>query len=204
MLLLQKKTKNYHLGIWKIEESKEELLSFFQSKDKIERSIQRIKAPSKVLERLAVRVLLRMMLNKKQDILYLKSGKPYLLNSKLNISISHTKGYVAVILAESKYLGIDIQYIAPKILNIEHKFISDKEYINPANKLNHLLLHWAAKETLYKAIGNGVDFKESFLIEPFEPQEHGILKAHETASELSLIFDIDYTVTPEFVLTYTY
>jgi len=204
MLLLEKKTKYYHLGIWKIEETKEEFLSLFQTKDKIEPSIKDITSPSKILERLAVRVLLRLMLKKKQDILYLKSGKPYLMNSNLNISISHTKGYVAVLLGNSKYLGMDIQYITPKIKNIKDKFISENEYINTSKELIHLLLHWCAKETLYKAMGKGLDLKNSFRIEHFEPKEQGMFKAYELMSEQPLSFNIEYSVTPEYVLTYTH
>jgi len=203
MLIVEEQKKHYHLGVWKIEETKDELLSFFSCKEKVKECYAGIRSESKVLERLAVRVLLQTLLKKETDILYLNTGKPYLKDMGLNISISHTKGYVAVILTNLKYVGLDIQYITEKVKLIKPKFISGNEYIDSNNELHHLLLHWSAKETLYKAIGKGIDLKKSFLIDRFTPLEKGTFKAAELITGHYLSFDIEYKITSDYVVTYT-
>lgn len=203
MLIYQEETKDYQLGIWKVEENQDQLLSFFSDNEKIMESIDGINSQSKILERLAVRILLRSLLKKDIEILYYDNGRPFLKDKEANISISHTKGYVAVILTSHKYVGIDIQYITEKVKKVRSRFISDKEFIDTNKELEHLLLHWSTKETLYKAISKGADLRNSFLIEHFIPENEGVLKASEHATGFNLVFDVNYKVTTDYVLTYT-
>lgn len=203
MLISEEKNKDFHLGIWKIEESKEKLLSLFSDKANIMDNIGIISSDSKILERLAVRLLFRTLVKDDVDIMYRENGRPYLKDSKLNISISHTKDYVAVILSPCKYVGLDIQHITDKVKRVRSKFISEKEFIDPKNELIHLLLHWASKETLYKAINKGVDLKNSFFLDHFTPQEKGLISVSETVTGLNRSFIVNYKTTPHYVLTYT-
>lgn len=85
-------------GIWKADETVEELLALLPHKEKYEADICGFTANSRKLERLAVRVLLYEMLGEEKEIGYRSSGKPYLADGSASISISHTKGYVAVLL----------------------------------------------------------------------------------------------------------
>ena len=190
------------LGIWKIEESQKQFLSFFNNMKILEKDVLSLKSESKTLERFAVRALLKELLGRETEILYHNSGKPYIVDNELNISVSHTKGYVAIILGYNNYTGIDIQYIAEKIKNIRPRFVANNEYIDSNNELSHLLLHWSAKETLYKVMGDGINLKDSFFVYPFSPETKGIIKAEERITGQNRSFDILYNVTPDFVLTY--
>lgn len=203
MLYLKEKiSESFLLGIWKIEESKEELLSSLERKDFLEKDILSVSSASKQLERLAVRVLFKTLLSKEVNIQYNKAGKPYLDDNSFYISISHTKDYVAVILDKQNEVAIDIEKISDKVKRVRPKFVSDNEYIDSDNELIHLLLHWSAKETMYKILGiQGIDLKADLHISKFIPEEKGIIFAYETHTLQKRNFEIKYWVTDEFVLT---
>jgi phosphopantetheinyl transferase len=204
MLLTQKHTDNILWAIWKIEETKEQLLSFLNNSG-LHEEILLMKSEEKILEKLAVRVLLKYLTGEEKQIYYHSSGRPSLKTQNPNISISHTRGYVAVALSEKQFVGIDIQYIAKKIKDIRSHFISESEYINPDNELLHLLLHWSAKETLYKALKTpGVNLLHELYVQPFEPEASGIFSAvAKPDNDNALVFDIHYFVHSDFVLTVT-
>jgi hypothetical protein len=68
-----------------------------------------------------------------------------------------------------------------------------------------LLLHWSAKETMYKALGlMGVDLKDNLFVERFLPLKMGAFDAHEYFSGKNIRFRIRYFVTNDYVLTMTY
>lgn len=205
MLIRKDVKENYILGLWKIEEPSEELIAMLD-----EQEFSQLKAiagisESRLLERVVTRILLANLLNQpKVSISYHPNGKPYLDTNELNISISHTKGYVAVILSKKEHLGIDIEYISERVKRVRSKFISESEFIEPQCEVLHLLLHWSAKETMYKAIGqDGVDLKENLHIEKFMPANEGVFCANETFTNKKLQFRIEYCVNDEYVLTYT-
>ena len=78
------------IGFWKIEESAEQLLEKFCNKEPIEKQIKEFGSGKRLMEFLAVRVLLKEMLDKETEIAYDNNHKPLLPHYKLNISITHT------------------------------------------------------------------------------------------------------------------
>ena len=50
------------------------------------------------------------MLGRETPVAYHPDGIPYLPDADLHISISHTKGYAAVLLDTQPRIGIDIEY----------------------------------------------------------------------------------------------
>ncbi|MDR1809250.1 MAG: 4'-phosphopantetheinyl transferase superfamily protein [Prevotella sp.] len=202
MLLTQENTDNVLWAVWKIEETKNKLLSMLDNRS-MHKEILLMKSEERMLERLAVRVLLKYLTGEEKRIYYHPSGRPLLKTKKLNISISHTRGYVAVALSEKQFVGIDIQYITKKIKNIRSCFVSEAEYINPDNELLHLLLHWSAKETLYKALKTpGVSLLREICVKPFEPEASGSFSAiAKPDANNPLVFDIHYFVHSDFVIT---
>lgn len=179
-------------GIWKIEESTDDLLSM------LDNTIE-LASEKRLFERAAVRVLLKNLLGKEEIIYYKESGKPY-LKSDWFISISHTKGYVAVSLSKKRETGIDLEYISNKVKRIESRFISDSEYISTENEIIHLLLHWSAKEAVYKITNtNRTSLKEDFIVKKFMPSTSGIFSIKETDS--GKLFDVNYFVEEDFVIT---
>lgn len=203
MLYLKKKVSpTCVFAIWKIEESQKELVSMLNPNEAIN-AILSIKSEKRVLEKLITLHLLHLLTGADQQILYNPSGRPYLVDEKWHISISHTKGYVAVIVDQLNHVGIDIEQISNKIKNVRSRIVSDREYINDENELVHLLLHWSAKETMFKMIGEeGIDFLSHLHIMPFSPQKEGSMVAKEYKTYKRKSFTIHYQVEKDFVLTY--
>ncbi|MDR3218770.1 MAG: 4'-phosphopantetheinyl transferase superfamily protein [Dysgonamonadaceae bacterium] len=169
-------------------------------------------------EWLTVRVLLKEILDDERKIHYHPSGKPYLENLTYRISISHTKhrgvagqgktkGYVALILNKNREVAIDIERISRRAENVLPRFVNEEEEkaLSTRNRLIHILLHWSAKESVFKWVDiNGFDFKSQMHISPFEPLigEWSRFTAKETRTEQQHIFTVHYFVAEDYVLTY--
>jgi len=202
MLIRKEETDNIIWGVWKIEEDISDFLSMLSDKS----FTMNISSDKRLREQAAVRVLLKALLNgEEKSISYSANGKPYLSDGSYVISISHTKGYAAVILSKQGRTGIDIEYLSEKVKRVQSKFISDKEYIDKSNETIHLLLHWCAKETMYKALGyTGVDLMHHLFVEKFIPERNSTFKGYEKYTGGSIYFDIHYYVENDYVLTMTY
>lgn len=205
MALLEKHTESDCLwGIWKIEETVEDLLLYFSHPENYQQAMEHLIAEGRRLEWLSVRALLLELCGEEKQIAYRENGMPYLLDGSANISISHTRGYVAVVVSTDRNVGIDIEQYGEKILRLGSKFMSEKEleYIDSENEIYHLLLHWSAKETIFKILGEqGVDFREHLYIEPFGIEKRGTIYAHEFKTSAKQKFTIRYRIDPEFVIT---
>ena len=158
-------------GIWKADETVEELLALLPHKEKYEADICGCTDNSRKLERLAVRVLLYKMLGEEKEIGYRSSGKPYLADGSASISISHTKGYVAVLLGgPEKEVGIDVECYGERVRKVAHKFVREDESVSwyKGTETWSLLLHWSAKETMFKCMNTSdVDLRKQIQIFPF-------------------------------------
>ena len=98
---LQYKTNGIQWAVWKMEESLDALLLLLPGARRAfcEQELNRFVSERRKMEWLSVRVLLYSMLQEDKEIGYSPEGKPYLTDHSFFISISHTKGYVAAILA---------------------------------------------------------------------------------------------------------
>ena len=83
----------------------------------------------------------------------------------------------------------------------------DDELASPyqESSIASLLLHWSAKEAIYKCmeIQEEVDFKEHLRIFPFEVKEEGTFQAQEYRSPRQHPYTVSYRLHPDFVLTWT-
>ena len=196
---------SYKWGIWKASESLEELLALLPHKEKYEEGIGKFTAVSRKLEWLAVRVLLYTMLGEEKEIHYYSNGGPYLADGSFSISISHTKGYVAVLLSEpGKRVGIDIECYSERVRKVAHKFMreDEKKSLFKGTETWSLLLHWSAKDTMFKCMNaSDVDFREHLHVMPFTPDEQGVFSAAEYRTAEKQIFQIYYYLFSDFVLT---
>lgn len=193
------------LGIWKMVETTEELLKLFPDHLRSEAYayLMDIRSERRSVEWLSTRVMLLDLLGREQIILNRKDGSPYLADGKVKISISHTKNYAAILLHETSAVGIDIETRSERVIKIAGKFISDNEFIDPAQIIVHQLLHWSAKETLFKLMNmQGIDFKQHLHIHPFTPGVKGLITATETKTKQKQSFRLHYEVHPDYVLTW--
>lgn len=204
-LFLQHKEPLLKWGIWKIEESVEQLLEYLPNRAYYEQELQKFTAPHRKLEWLSVRALLYTLSGEHKEVCYEPSGKPYLADRTSFLSISHTKGYVAVILSASAEVGIDIEQYSQRVHKVAHKYMREDEEVVPydGDDTWSLLLHWSAKEVLFKSMNTAeVDFREHLQIEPFVPNVEGTFRAREYRTEKQQSFLIHYFIHPDFVLTW--
>ena len=199
-LLRFEENSNYQYGIWKMEEDEIKLRKMLVDEISVPRS-----NPGKRTEFLSVRVLAKFMDINPLSIDYLPSGKPCIKDGKTFISISHTKGYVTLMLSNLQHIGTDIEQISERILKVSDKFMHPQEEMVlsklTGDKIIALLLHWSAKESLFKAIPDeGVDFRQELRISDFTaPSAKGSFKG--TALRSGMEFRIDYQVENDFVHT---
>jgi phosphopantetheinyl transferase len=200
-LYIKRETPEYTLAIWRTDESLEQLYALLPNADELKAESAGMKSPHRLLEWFSVRALLRCITGSDIPIHYQPSGKPYIDGGY--ISISHTKGYVAIIISSTHQVAIDIEQYSERVRKVAKRFMHESE--SATNTYGYLLL-WSAKESIYKLIGDAVvDFRESIRIEPFEVMPFGdTLRAEAKIKEtLWKRLLVSYTLEQDFVLTWT-
>ena len=193
------------VGVWKVEETIGQLRSMFKDFSLYESDLQKFKAEKRQLEWLAVRVLLKELLGEEKVIDYLPSGKPFLKDRSACVSFSHTCGYVAVAVHPTKEVGIDIEQYGNRVSRLASRFVREDEMqsVRAGNEIYALLLHWSAKETMFKLMNQSdVDFLDHLHILPFILTESGEMEAVEYRTDLHQTFQISYYTHPDYVLTF--
>lgn len=196
-------------GVWKVTESLEELRMLLAASLPYDEELEALKSPSRRMEYVAVRVLLKELLGREVRILHESSGKPFLEDGSCKITVSHTKGYVAVGLHGSSEPGMDIEQRTGKVCRVRSRFVRSDEMQATANasaadKLSWLLLHWSAKETLYKLINREeVDFLKHMRVSAFSLQLSGTFEAEEYRTPQRCVFMVSYWLHPDFVCTWS-
>ncbi|WP_291530141.1 4'-phosphopantetheinyl transferase family protein [Bacteroides sp. UBA939] len=205
-LFIQHIESSYRLGVWKMDETLDELLDMLPQREIYLQEMQRFSAEHRRLEWLSVRMLLFTLLGEEKTIAYYPSGKPYLADKSASISISHTRGYVSVIIGEAgKEVGIDIEHYGERVHKVAHKYMRTDEILSSYQGTGTwaLLLHWSAKEVMFKCMNaSDVDFREHLHIFPFIVAEKGVFLAEEYRTPEQRKFEIHYILHPDFVLTW--
>ena len=206
-LFLQDKTNDTQWAVWKVEESLEALLALLPDARRVccEQELLQFASERRKIEWLSVRVLLYFMLKEDKQIGYSSEGKPFLTDDSFFISISHTKGYVAIVLGlPGREVGVDIEQYGERVRKVAHKFMREDEQPSVFRGTDtwSLLLHWSAKETMFKCLNaSEVDFRGHMRILPFAVNESGVFSAEEYRTVEKRRFTIHYYLFPDFVLT---
>ncbi len=193
------------IGIGKITDNHQALLrSLPQTQQRAaEEYVSKMRSERRVIEWLTTRVLLFELLGEEKIIDNRPDGRPFLKDGSYKISISHTKEYAAVLLHKQYSVGIDVETISERVKKLADKFISENEYIDLSQQVIHQLLHWSAKETVFKMMEESeIDFKEHLHVHPFRPGEKGVFQASESKTLRQKTFQIHYEVLPDAVLTW--
>ncbi len=155
-LILHENIENGEIGLWKISEEIDALLLLANLSDPDKISCSGISAIHRKKEWLATRALLNELIHEQHLIKYHNDGRPYLENCSTNISISHSTGYIAIILHSDAMPGIDIELANRKVGKVGSRFLSPDELAvcnEEAALSNHrMLVHWCAKEAIYKMV----------------------------------------------------
>ncbi|OAV63673.1 holo-(acyl carrier protein) synthase 2 [Bacteroidales bacterium Barb4] len=189
-------------AVWRMDESSGELLAKFEHKAACERALDGLGTEARRAERLASRLLVKELLGEEIPIVYRSNGAPCLFDNPLHISISHTKGYAALLVQSEPFAGIDIERRGERVLTIRERFLSAGELgaIDLLHEADHLLVHWCAKEALFKMVGEeGVNFRTQLHVNPFPFALSGTITGSESRSLQGRAFSLGYTVEEEFV-----
>ena len=160
LLFINEIDKDVRLGVWEMEENLnyEQFASLTLYDRLMSLSDGRRKETASVYS-----LLFAMTGNRNLVIGHEPSGKPYVEGYK--IGISHTKGFVSVILSTSCDVAVDIEYINTRVLRIADRFLREDEKPNALQFSKEkkekgdkdvvpdvipTLLFWCAKETMYK------------------------------------------------------
>ena len=206
-LFLQDKTNDTQWAVWKVEESLEALLALLPDARRVccEQELLQFASERRKIEWLSVRVLLYFMLKEDKQIGYSSEGKPFLTDDSFFISISHTIGYVAVILNPKTPVGIDIEQYGKRVHKVFDRFIRPDEQVEAyqGDTTWGGLLHWSAKETVFKCMKNADADLRKLCLSHFIPQKEGTFQVREYATEGQSLFSVGYRICEDFVLTWT-
>ena len=206
-LYLKKKLDNEaEIGVWQVTETEEELKELSSTPSDEMEEISFIRSESLRKQRLAVRALLNTMFDDKVYLSHHDNGKPYLENNPINISITHTEKYVAVILHEEENVGIDIESLDRDFSAVEKKALSEDEIedLEDEKRNEQLAIYWCAKEAIFKLLSRyNVDFAEQIEIERFRPRGEGELEATFIGKkDEEEEFDLEYITFDRHVLVW--
>lgn len=147
-------------------------------------------------EKAAVKSLLYAMTHDESlEISHNSDGKPFV--DGWNISISHTRGYAAIMLSKTKRVGLDIEYTDERVSRVVGRFLREDE---PAENVESQLIHWSAKETVYKLFSSEKLLSSQIRLRSFTPQSKGKLIVENLKSNHTV--EVEYRINNAFVLTY--
>ena len=195
------------LGLWQMDESPEQLFDLYPHLLPYRSSLDdKYKNDGRKLEFLAIRALMYEMLrvngaskgllSHAGDFTHNGQGKP--LFRGYHVSISHTKGYAVLILSKKAEVAVDIEYMSDRVERIASKFLRKDER---ADSLEAKLVHWCAKETVFKLFSEENLLFEEMRVKPFDTMSDWAcdvenLKSGKTAR-------VDFELAMDFVLTYS-
>ena len=181
------------IGIWKIEEDENEVLSRYPHLADIVKPYAR---SERRMEKLAAYLLLYSLQTDAHLLIsHNAEGKPLL--DGWHISVSDTRGFVAVILSKTRHVGIDIEFVSNRVDRIANRFIREDELA--VNTMSRLLT-WSVKEAFYKCFSEEhLDYFDMRL-HPFELAQEGVIETDNLKSGST--HRVRYIVTPDYVLTY--
>jgi 4'-phosphopantetheinyl transferase EntD len=143
--------------------------------------------------------------NSDYKITYNNNGKPS-LNSKYNISISHSHEIAAVAISDNSKIGLDVQLKESKIFNIQNKFLNkyEKSNIGDDPTVDILTMVWTSKESIYKAIDlKGISFSKNIKIDKVIEKDKTGIGYYINGTE-KVKFDLKFFYVDEYTICYAY
>lgn len=195
------------LGLWQMDESPEQLFDLYPHLLPYRSSLDdKYKNDGRKLEFLAIRALMYEMLrvngaskgllSHAGDFTHNGQGKP--LFRGYHVSISHTKGYAALILSKKSEVAVDIEYMSDRVERIASKFLRKDER---ADSLDSKLVHWCAKETVFKLFSEENLLFEDMRVKPFDTMSDWACDVENLKSGKTARVDFEFAM--DFVLTYS-
>lgn len=148
-------------------------LTLYKNIDK--RRLERIKKSKNTLfikEQLGSHLLLTDVLENtyfqeidKIEYIYNESGKPYIKDSSLYFSLSHSNGIIALTVSKEE-IGLDIELIKDVKDTLSRRIMNDLEYntyqsLNKESKKIYFFEVWTSKEAYIKKLGTSITLNPS-------------------------------------------
>ena len=194
------------LGVWEITEDYEELYAKLSLESEEVKTLEGFRNVSRKLEWLSVRTLINELTGTHSRIIYNEDRKPFLFDSSSHISISPSRDLTSILLSRYRRVGIDLEYMSHRISGIKDRFINRNESITTSPELlrYHLYIHWCAKEALYKICDKkNINFKKNLTIEPFTPEDKGVIKGTVDNIRGVDTYDLSYRRMGEYIMVWT-
>ena len=148
-------------------------LSLYDNIDK--NRLEKIKKSSNILfkkEQLGSSILLNDILENyffmdttKVEYIYNEFGKPYIKDSNLYFSLSHSNGVIALAVSKEE-IGLDIEIIKDVKDNLALKVMNEAEYniykgLSKNDKISYFYEVWTSKEAYVKKLGSALTLNPS-------------------------------------------
>jgi 4'-phosphopantetheinyl transferase len=171
---------NSRIGIWHITEGEDELRDAYQHlyvPDQYMGELLKVNVmrnAGRRLEYLASRLLmaevLREMGQKYQGMVRNVAGQPQLISLPFCISISHSKGYAAVLVGpKAAQCGIDLELPREQLRLAGDYVFNEEEWAWADKDLWKLASLWACKEAVYKYMGRaGLSARNHLALQPWQ------------------------------------
>jgi len=132
-------------------------------------------------------------------------NKPHIKNSKLQISISHAKPFVTVLVHKKRSCGADIEEKKEKLKKLAPKFLTSNELNQAKGSLASLAIAWGAKEAIYKLYGRKqLIFKENIFLYNLDTiRESGEIYSYLKVAKKENKFILKYEQFENHILVYT-
>ncbi|HBK82885.1 MAG TPA: 4-phosphopantetheinyl transferase [Flavobacterium sp.] len=196
---------NTKLYLWKITESKDQLLQGIALRDASLGRLEKMKSESHKKGFLAIRKLLEHIDYSDFDLYYDANGKPHLkpqgcfVKNKY-ISISHSYDFSAVAISDVE-IGIDVEILKEKTLKLAPRFMNvlHLDHLNLNEKIQKATIIWGIKESIFKIKNEkGISFPTHIFEARF------LLLDKKTTAELRFNdktekFDIEFDVFDDYI-----
>ena len=196
------------LAIWQVDAPAAEMMAALELQPADLERLQGIRHELGQQQWLGARLALKHVLQRQPRVVYDQWGGPHLEAGDYHISISHSAQQVVVLGHPTAGVGVDLQYLNPKIERIAQKFMHPAELHDVArlqNRLHGLHVYWSAKEALYKWYGRKrVDFREHLALDAFEQGASGTLSGRIALPGHKSAHTLRYEWLDESVLVYVF
>ena len=197
LINISKITTNKAFGIWKINESLDEINHLNKNENlNIDNRIIEKKFKEKVAARMVVKKICENLKLNYYGIKKNKAGKPFLIKNNAKISISHSYPFAVALINTKNLCGIDIEKIREKVLKINPKFLDEDErkLVGISRKKNTIF--WCCKEALYKTSNKqNISFRDDINLKEKKKNIIGKIKGEK--------FKLSIKEIENFIIAYT-
>ena len=184
------------LGMWRIEETVSEMLAMMPSLGNLQHVLDSYSRDARRLEVLSVHALVYIMTADESLVVgHNEDGHPLL--EGWHVSISHTRGYAAVLLSRQDEVAVDVEYVSNRVAKIADRFIRDDEQ---DETITRQLVCWCTKEAVYKYFSSQHLALLDIRLRNYELLSEGCVVAENMQTGDTVT--VNYNVTDSYVMTY--